>query len=167
MGWALPAAMGAKLAKPDVPVVAAIGDGDFMMTMQEMATAVQYGIPVVVFLVNNSGWISIKDLQMAAYGKDRAYACDFEKGGKPYSPDFKKVAEAFGCHAERAEKAGQIRPALKRGLESGRPAVVEVIVNRQYPHSGSPAVGWWDVPIPTYLKAQRKAYEKARSEEVL
>jgi acetolactate synthase-1/2/3 large subunit len=167
MGWALPAAMGAKLAKPDVPVVAAIGDGDFMMTMQEMATAVQYGIPVVVFLVNNSGWISIKDLQMAAYGKDHAYACDFEKGGKPYSPDFRKVAEAFGCHAERAEKAAQVRPALKRAFSSGRPAVVEVIVNRQYPHSGSPAVGWWDVPIPTYLKAQRKAYEKARSEEVL
>ncbi len=167
MGWALPAAMGAKLAKPDVPVVAAIGDGDFMMTMQEMATAVQYGIPVVVFLVNNSGWISIKDLQMAAFGKDRAYATDFEKGGKPYTPDFRKVAEAFGCHAERAEKAAQIRPALKRALASGKPAVVEVIVNRQYPHTGSPAVGWWDVPIPTYLRAQRKEYEKARKEEVL
>jgi acetolactate synthase-1/2/3 large subunit len=167
MGWALPAAMGAKLAKPDVPVVAAVGDGDFMMTMQEMATAVQYDIPVVVFLVNNSGWISIKDLQMSAYGKERAYACDFEKKGKPYSPDFKKVADAFGCHAERATKAEQIRPALKRALASGKPALVEVIVNRQYPHSGSPAVGWWDVPVPTYLKERRKEYEKGRSEEML
>jgi acetolactate synthase-1/2/3 large subunit len=167
MGWALPAAMGAKLARPDVPVVAAIGDGDFMMTMQEMAAAVQYDIPVIVFLLNNSGWISIKDLQMTAYGPDRAYACDFEKGGKPYTPDFKKVADAFGCHAERATKAEQIRPALRRALKSGKPAVVEVIVNRQYPHSGSPAVGWWDVPVPTYLKARRKEYEKAHSEEVL
>jgi acetolactate synthase-1/2/3 large subunit len=167
MGWALPAAMGAKLAKPDVPVVAAIGDGDFMMTMQELATAVQYDIPVVVFLVNNSGWIAIKDLQMAAYGEDRGYACDFEKDGKPYSPDFKKVAEAFGCHAERATKAEQIRPALNRALKSGKPALVEVTVNRKYPHSGSPAVGWWDVPIPTYLKDRRKEYEKARKEEAL
>ncbi len=167
MGWALPAAMGAKLAKPDVPVVAAIGDGDFMMTMQEMATAVQYDIPVVVFLLNNSGWIAIKDLQMAAYGEDRGYACDFEKGGRPYSPDFKKVAEAFGCHAERATKAEAIRPALRRALKSGKPALVEVTVNRKYPHSGSPAVGWWDVPIPTYLKARRKEYEKARAEEAL
>ena len=167
MGWALPAAMGAKLAKPDVPVVAAIGDGDFMMTMQELATAVQYDIPVVVFLVNNSGWLAIKDLQMAAYGEDHGYACDFEKDGKPYSPDFKKVAEAFGCHAERAAKAEQIRPALKRALKSGKPALVEVTVNRKYPHSGSPAVGWWDVPIPTYLKDRRKEYEKARKEEAL
>ena len=167
MGWALPAAMGAKLAKPDVPVVAAIGDGDFMMTMQELATAVQYDIPVVVFLVNNSGWLAIKDLQMAAYGEDHGYACDFEKDGKPYSPDFKKVAEAFGCHAERAAKAEQIRPALRRALKSGKPALVEVTVNRKYPHSGSPAVGWWDVPIPTYLKDRRKEYEKARKEEAL
>ena len=159
--------MGAKLAKPDVPVVAAIGDGDFMMTMQEMATAVQYDIPVVVFLVNNSGWISIKDLQMTAYGRDRAYACDFEKGGKPYTPDFEKVAAAFGCHAEKATRAEQIRPALRRALDSGKPALVEVIVNRQYPHTGSPAVGWWDVPVPTYLTDRRKEYEKASAEEVL
>lgn len=50
---------------------------------------------------------------------------------------------------------------------TGEPTVVEVIVNRNYPHSGSPAVGWWDVPIPTYLKARRKKYEKARDEEAL
>ncbi|MBI5116915.1 thiamine pyrophosphate-binding protein [Candidatus Poribacteria bacterium] len=167
MGWALPAAMGAKLAKPNAPVVVAIGDGDFMMTMQEMATAVQYDIPVVVFLVNNSGWISIRDLQMSAYGEERAYACDFEKKGKPYSPEFAKVAEAFGCHAEHVTKADQIRPAVRRALDSGKPAVVEVIVNRQHPYTGSPAVGWWDVPVPTYLKARRNEYEKAREEEAL
>ena len=167
MGWAVPAAMGAKLARPDVPVVAAVGDGDFMMTMQEMATAVQHDIPIVVFLVDNQGWLAIKDLQMAAYGEDHGYACDFEKGGKPFSPDFKKIAEAFGCHAERATKAEQIRPALKRALKSGKPAVVHVDVNRKYPHSGSPAAGWWDVPIPTYLKTRRKEYEKARDEEAL
>jgi len=51
---------------------------------------------------------------------------NFEKGGKPFSPDFKKIAEAFGCHAERATKAEQIRPALKRALKSGKPAVVHV-----------------------------------------
>jgi acetolactate synthase-1/2/3 large subunit len=167
MGWALPAAMGAKLAKPNAPVVAAIGDGDFMMTMQELATAVQYKIPVVVFLANNSGWISIKDLQMNAYGRDRAYATDFEKDGKPYSPDFQKVAEAFECHAEKVTTPEKIRPALRRALDCGKPALVEVVVNRQYPHTGSPAVGWWDVPVPTYLEDRRKDYEKAAAEEVL
>ena len=90
-----------------------------------------------------------------------------EKDGKPYTPNFTKVADAFGCRAERVTKAEQIRPALKRALKSRKPAVVEVMVNRQYPHSGSPAVGWWDVPVPTYLKARRKEYEKGHSEEVL
>ena len=104
---------------------------------------------------------------MDAFGEKRGYACDFEKDGKPYSPDFKKVAQAFGCHAELATKADQIRPALRRALKSGKPAVVEVTVNRKHPHSGSPATGWWDVPIPTYLKDRRKEYEKGRKEEAL
>jgi len=167
MGWSLPAAMGAKLARPNTPVVAVIGDGDFMMTMQELATAVQYDIPVVVCLLNNSGWISIKDLQMNAFGRDRAYATDFEKDGKPYTPDFRKVAEAFECHAEKVTAPDKIRPAMRRALESGKPALVEVIVNRQFPHTGSPAVGWWDVPVPAYLEERRKEYEKAAAEEVL
>ena len=167
MGWSLPAAMGAKLAKPDAPVVAVIGDGDFMMTMQELATAVQYEIPVVVCLLNNSGWISIKDLQMTAFGREHAYATDFERNGKPYTPDFHKIAQAFECHAEKVTAADKIRPALKRALDSGKPALVEITVNRQYPHTGSPAVGWWDVPVPAYIEDRRKQYEKEAAEEVL
>jgi acetolactate synthase-1/2/3 large subunit len=167
MGWSLPAAMGAKLAKPDAPVVAVIGDGDFMMTMQELATAVQYEIPVVVCLLNNSGWISIKDLQMNAFGREHAYATDFERNGKPYTPDFHKIAQAFECHAEKVTTADKIRPAIKRALDSGKPALVEIAVNRQYPHTGSPAVGWWDVPVPAYIEDRRKQYEKEAAEEVL
>ena len=56
---------------------------------------------------------------------------------------------------------------MKKALASGRPALVEVLVHREYPYSGSPAVGWWDVPVPTYLKERRAAYEKARKEEKL
>ncbi|MHA1731456.1 MAG: thiamine pyrophosphate-binding protein [Promethearchaeota archaeon] len=173
MGFTLPATIGAKLGaihegRPDQQVVGLVGDGDFMMTMQELSTAVQLDLPVVVVLLNNMGWIAITDLQRAAYGEDRAYATEFRgKDGEPYSPDFKSIAEAFGCHAEKVSRADEIKPALERAFASGKPAVVEVLVNREWPYTGSPAVGWWDVPIPTYLGGLRKKYEDERSGERL
>ena len=161
MGYTLPATIGAKLGVPDKQVVGLVGDGDFMMTMQELSTAVQYNIPIVIVLCNNMGWIAIKDLQMAAFGEDRAFATDFlDKDGEPYTPDFKIIAEAFGCYAEKISKVEEIRPALKRAFESNKPAVIEILTNREYPFTGSPAHGWWDVPIPTYLKERRKKYEE-------
>ena len=166
MGFTLPASLGAKLACPDRQVVGILGDGDFMMTMQELSTAVQYNLPVVIILANNTGWISIRDLQMAAFGEDRAVATDFAKDNRElYTPDFKEIAEGFGCYSERIEKADEVQPALKRAFESNKPAVIEVIVNREYPFSGSPAVGGWDVPVPTYLKDRRQKYEREKKGE--
>ncbi|HID96569.1 MAG TPA: thiamine pyrophosphate-binding protein [Candidatus Latescibacteria bacterium] len=167
MGFALPASLGVKLGVPDRQVVSIIGDGDFMMTIQELSTAVQLGLPVVAVVCNNTGWLSIKDLQMAAFGEERAVATDFlDRAGRLYSPDFKAIAEGFGCYAERVQKAEEIQPALKRVFDSGKPAVLEIVVNREYPFSGSPAVGWWDVPVPAYL-ARRERYEREAGEEVL
>jgi acetolactate synthase-1/2/3 large subunit len=168
MGWTLPAALGAKLAHPNRQVLGVAGDGDFMMTLHELATAVQYHIPVVMMCLNNSSWQSINDLQVACYGADRRIACDFEKpDGTLYSPDFRAIAEGFGGYAERVERGEEIQPALARAFDAGRPAVLEVIVNKEFPYSGGEAVGWWDVPVPTYLEARRAAYEAARDEEVL
>jgi thiamine pyrophosphate-dependent acetolactate synthase large subunit-like protein len=84
---------------------------------------------------------------------------------RPISPDLAALAHAFGCHAERVSAPDEIRPALERALVADTPAVVEVMVERNYPLSGSPAVGWWDVPVPTYLADQRVEYERARAEE--
>lgn len=165
MGFTLPSAMGVKLALPDKQVVGIVGDGDFMMTMQELSTAVQFDLNVVIILVNNMGWISIKDLQMGVLGEERAYATDFLKDGKPYSPHFANIALDFGAYGERIERKEEIKPALTRAFASNRPAVIEVMVNRDYPYSGSPAVGWWDVPIPAYLEERRRKYEKEREEE--
>ncbi|HOX27664.1 MAG TPA: thiamine pyrophosphate-binding protein, partial [bacterium] len=168
MGFTVPAAIGVKLAQPGRQVVAMAGDGEFMMTMQEMATAMELGTPVVFVVVNNQGWLAIKDLQMDAYGKDRAIAVDFTTpDGKPYSPDFAATAKAFGLHAQKVESLKGIAPALKKALTSGRPSLVEITVHRDYPYSGSPAVGWWDVPIPTYLKDRRAKYEKSKKQEKL
>jgi len=154
MGWAVPASMGAKLAKPDSQVVSISGDGDFLMTCQELATAVQYGIATVHCVLNNYGWLSIRDLQLDVYGKERGYATEFraKDTGELYSPSFTKLAEAFGCHTEFVEKPEEVAPALKRAFESGKPAVIEVPVQYEHPWSEGETVGWWDVPIPAYLR---------------
>jgi acetolactate synthase-1/2/3 large subunit len=165
MGWTVPAALGAKLAAPDRQVVGLVGDGDFLMTAQELATAVQYDIPVVYVVANNVGWIAIRDLQAAVYGEERAVGAEFLKGSTPISPDLTALARAFGCHAERVSAPDEVRPALERAFAAKAPAVVEVMVERAYPLSGSPAVGWWDVPVPTYLVEKRTRYERERAEE--
>jgi acetolactate synthase-1/2/3 large subunit len=174
MGYGVPAAIGAKLGsidigKQDRQVVALVGDGDFMMTISEISMAVQLGLDNIFFVVlNNHGWIAIKDLQQAAFGEDRGYGTAFEdKDGKTYSPDFAKIGEAFGCYAEKVSKKEEIIPALERASNSGRPNVIEIGVQRHYPYTGSPAVGWWDVPRPTYLKERRKQYEEEIKEEKL
>jgi acetolactate synthase-1/2/3 large subunit len=165
MGWTVPAALGAKLAVPDRQVVGLAGDGDFLMTAQELATAMQYDLPVVYVVANNQGWIAIRDLQAAVYGEGRAHGAEFLKDKTPVSPNLAKLARAFGCHGERISEPNEVQPALLRAFASGKPAVVEVLVERSYPLSGSPAVGWWDVPVPTYLKEKRQRYEQEKAEE--
>jgi len=167
MGYSVPAGIGAKLGsidigKTDRQVVALVGDGDFMMTISELSVAVQLGLKNLFFIVlNNFGWIAIKDLQQAAFGEDRSYGTAFEdKDGNPYSPDFSKIAEGFGCYAEKILKRKEIIPALERASRSNKPAVIEILVSRTFPFTGSPAWGWWDVPIPEYLEDRRKKYEE-------
>ncbi|MFX0035696.1 MAG: thiamine pyrophosphate-binding protein [Candidatus Hermodarchaeota archaeon] len=166
MGYSVPAAIGAKLGsidigKPDRQVVALVGDGDFMMTISELTLAVQLGLDNIFFVIlNNHGWIAIKDLQQAAFGEDRGYGTAFEdKNGKTYSPDFAKIGEAFGCYSEKISRKEEIIPAFERAVKSRKPSVIEIEVQREYPFTGSPAVGWWDVPRPEYLTEQRKKYE--------
>jgi acetolactate synthase-1/2/3 large subunit len=175
MGWTVPAAMGTRLALDDRAdsghtrtgrqVVGLVGDGDFLMTVQELATAVQYRLPVVYLVANNAGWISIRDLQAAVYGPERAAGAEFLRRVEPITPDISSLARAFGCHAQWVSDPVEIRPALEAAFRFGGPAVIEVMVEREYPHSGSPAVGWWDVPVPTYLRELRAQYEREREEE--
>ncbi len=167
MGYSIPAAIGAKLGlidigKPDHQVVALVGDGDFMMTISELSVAVQLGLTNIFFIVlNNYGWIAIKDLQQTAFGEDRGYGTAFyNKDGDPYSPHFAKIGEAFGCYSERISKKEEIIPALERAIDSEKPAVIEILVNRTFPYTGSPAIGFWDVTIPEYLLERRKKYEE-------
>lgn len=165
MGWSYPAALGAKLAAPEAPVVALIGDGDFLMTFQEIATAVQYDIPVVAVVLNNQGWQAIRDLQKIAFADDADYATMFEQDDCPISPHIANAAAAFGAHAVRITRPEEVAPALEAALAANRPAVIEVMVDAQFGTSGGLAPGWWDVPIPEHFKAQHEAYIQARREE--
>ncbi len=153
MGFGVPAAMGVKLAYPDRTVVSIEGDGSFLMTCQELATGVQYQIPIVIVIADNQGWISIRDLQIGAYGKDRTYATEFirEDSKEPYSPDFVELAESFGCWARRADTPELFQETMKDALAQKGPAVVVAQVDRVHPRSESPVYGWWDVPKPGYL----------------
>jgi acetolactate synthase-1/2/3 large subunit len=157
MGWCIPAALGAKLAMPGRTVISIGGDGDFFMCGHELATAVQFDVPIIHFLLNNQMFGSIRDLQIDKYGKGRDYATEFiDKSGKRYSPDFVKVAEAYGCHAERLEKPGKLKDALNNSIESGKPALIEVMIPTEHPYSEGISSGYWDVPIPDHLRKRQQ-----------
>lgn len=122
MGYGLPAAMGAKVGKPDKTVINIAGDGSFQMNSQELATLVQNDIPVVSVILNNGYLGMVRQWQELFY--DRRYSHTFIKG----SVDFVKLAEAYGALGLRAERPSEVRPAIEEAVSSGRPAVVDVIV---------------------------------------
>src|SRR4029077_7135078 len=110
MGFALPAAIGARLAKPKTSGGPVEGDGAFMMNSVELSTAVQLQIPLVVVLLNNRGWVSIRDLQIRSF-KNRLVGTEFRKAdGSEYSIDFEKLTRSYGAeylHAESPESFGR------------------------------------------------------------
>lgn len=164
MGWAVPAALGAKLACPDRQVVSIVGDGDFMMSLPEMGTAVMNGIAVVFLVLNNQGYMSIRGGQRKFTGRHIASEFNRHKGnGEPYSADIAATARAFGLEAWKVEKDEDLEPSIKAALESGGPALVEVIVSRDA--AGPFATGWWDFPSPAYYEKEQAGYAEMRARE--
>jgi acetolactate synthase-1/2/3 large subunit len=163
MGFALPAAIGAKLAKPDAPVVCIIGDGDFMMSVQELAVCAMHDIPVVFLVLNNSGYISIRDGQNYLIGRQTGSEFNHHNGSEtPYSVDFPLLAKSFGFEvATKVQAADDISSHIKRALDSKAPALVEVPITRDVSVAAAEVVGWWDFPVlPTAsdpVKADYKA----------
>jgi acetolactate synthase I/II/III large subunit len=163
MGWAVPASIGAKLAKPDRKVVCVLGDGDFMMTLEEIAICVTNDLPVVFVVQNNAGYMSIRGGQRKIF--DRHVASEFSrKDGSPYSPDFAAVGRAFGLEAFKVEEPGQLEGTLQRALEADAPTLVEVPTSRDA--AGPWVPGWWDFPVPAYIDDERQSdYWRERAEE--
>jgi acetolactate synthase-1/2/3 large subunit len=125
MGFGVTASIGAKLAAPSKKVVCTTGDGAFQMFMKEIATAVQYNAPVTWTVFNNFSLHWVKYIQRGLGVKE--IGVDFT-----CNPDFKKIAEAYGCYGAHVEHPSEIQPALEAALESNRtglPAVIDFIVD--------------------------------------
>jgi acetolactate synthase I/II/III large subunit len=122
MGYGLPAAVAAQLVHPGRVVVCFTGDGDFVMSSPELATAVQYDLPIVVLLVNNGMYATIRMHQERQY-PGRVIGTDLQ------NPDFPDLARAYGAHAERVERTADFEAAFERALASGKPSVLELRVD--------------------------------------
>jgi len=153
MGWAVPAAIGAKLAAPRQEVVCILGDGDFLMTAQEIAICVTRNIKVVFLVQNNSGYMSIRGGQRKL--TNRHIGTEFNHpDGTPYSADFKALAEAFGLSAWRVERSQDLEPILEKALASKTAVLIELPTDRDA--AGPWVPGWWDFPIPSYIEDERQ-----------
>ena len=123
LGWGFPAALGVKVARPDVPVVCATGDGGFLFAATELATAVQYGINTVTVVYNDDAYGNSNRDQRERFGGR-------EIGTALRNPDFVKFAESFGADATRVAKGDDVGPALREALTNDRPTVIEVPMDR-------------------------------------
>jgi acetolactate synthase-1/2/3 large subunit len=119
LGSGFPTALGAKVAHPDRPVVAITGDGGFMFGVQELATAVQFNIGVVVLVFNNNAYGNVRRDQRERFD-GRVVAADL------VNPDFVKLAESFGVGAARVASPDTFRPALEKALSAGGPYLIDI-----------------------------------------
>ena len=118
LGCALPGAIGAKIALPDRPVIVLVGDGGFLFTIQELATAVEEALAIPIVLWNNDSLAMIRD-GMIKRGISQI-------GVNPKNPDFMKIAEGFGCHGVRPDSLASFASAADKALQASVPTVIEI-----------------------------------------
>ena len=163
IGFALPAAIGAQVGAPGKPVLAMIGDGSFLQTGTELATAVMLDLPLVVVVLNNGGWEAIKDLQINLFGAERQIITGWvTKDGKPYFANVTEFARSLGCSAERVEDPAKLADAVMRAFATPGPVVIEVMSARELPWSEMHPTGWWDITVPAYHGQTRDDYTARR-----
>ncbi len=144
MGFGLPAAIGAKIGRPEMPVVSINGDGGFQMNEQELATAVCQELPITIVVLNNSYLGNVRQWQEMFYGGRYSCTClckrkscarwcsDPTASCPPYVPDFVKLAESFGIEGIRVTEKSQLANAFARAKATGnRPTLIEVIIERE------------------------------------
>jgi acetolactate synthase-1/2/3 large subunit/sulfoacetaldehyde acetyltransferase len=141
LGFAFPVALGAKLGRPEAPVLAIHGDGGFLMNAQELETAVRHGINAVTLVMNNNCWGSEKAYQREFYAS-RFIGCDIG------NPRYDQLARLFGAEGYYAEHPDQVGDAIRAALRCGKPAVVEIPIDPD--------------ELPTPVGAGRKAGSASR-----
>lgn len=139
MGFGSPAALGAKVARPDKVVVALVGDGGFGQNPAALATAFESDIAVIWVIMNNHAFGTIAGLEMAHYGT--TFATVFEKDGHSYSPDYAAIARAYGVEGIKIGSAAELRPALERAIALNKPVVIDVYMKNE----PVPTAGHWNI----------------------
>jgi acetolactate synthase-1/2/3 large subunit len=153
MGYAVPAAMGAKLGLPDATVWCIDGDGCFQMTNQELATCVMDKIPIKVAVINNGSLGMVRQWQTLFYGQ-RYSNTDLKRGARPV-PDFVKLADAYGCVGLRCDNAGDVDSVIEKALAiNDVPVLVDFVVSPD-------AMVWPMVPAGTTTSDNRNARDTA------
>ncbi len=125
MGFGIPAALGAKIARPDVPVLDIDGDGSFQMTMQNLALVREYNIPVIITIFDNSTLMLVRHWQVMLYNK-RIIAVDFN-----VNPDFMKIAEAYGIEGVRPGNYNELRNVVTRAVRDNSAIIVDVTIDKE------------------------------------
>ncbi|WP_454692201.1 thiamine pyrophosphate-binding protein [Achromobacter aloeverae] len=146
MGFGVGGAIGAQFAAPDRKVVAVVGDGGMLMHASAVATAAEYGLPIVWVVWNNKGYVSIRDLQKGFFGKDREFATRFRDRGTEgdlFSTDYAVLAQAMGAHGVRVERPGDLAEQVRCALARDKPTVLDVRVDAD---AHRYTAGAWDMP---------------------
>jgi acetolactate synthase I/II/III large subunit len=133
MGYGIPGAIGASFANPGKQVVAIVGDGDFQMTLQELATINEYNLPILICIINNNSLRIIKQWQERFY--EKCYEVDLK------NPNFIKLAEAYNISASKIESPGKISHTVYKALSLKKPYLIEIIVDKNE-----------EIPLPEVLK---------------
>ncbi len=132
LGWAMPGALGVKLANPDRPVVAVVGDGASMYTVQALWTAARFNIPVVYTICNNRSYRILKmnmDIYLRRMLNDQERQSEYVGMDFANNLDLAAMAQAMGVAGQRVDDPGQLRGAVERAIASGRPAVIDVSID--------------------------------------
>ena len=142
MGFGPPAAIGAKIARPDRVVLSLVGDGGFGQNPSALATAVEHGLAIIWLVMNNNAYGTIAGLQKAAYGLTHGTLFPVAKDGwRDQKPNYAEIARAYGCEGERLASASELAPALRRALASGKPYLLDVPMK----NNPTPTTGHWNI----------------------
>ena len=142
LGYALPGVVGAKLARPNSPVIGLTGDGGFGMSCGDLETIARMGLPVVLLQFNNAAFGWIKELQHL-YREDRYMSVDFSTG-----TDYAAIAQGFGVRGVRVASAGELEPVLRDALAADRPTFIDVASESEVTET-PPVQKWLDVVAQT------------------
>lgn len=144
MGFGVSGVLGAKLAAPDRPCIAVVGDGGFTMTPHVLCTAVEYNIPAIWVVWNNYAWGAIRDLQHGQFsGREIGTSFTHGPNAEPYNPDFAALAKAHGVDGVKVSRSDDFRDVLAAAVAANKPYLIDLEVD---PGVKPPSTGSWKLP---------------------